>query len=348
MCNGGAAPAKRSASGLAMFVEKSGLGPFDGVRVTVDTSGAVEVVTGAASVGQGVETVIAQICADALGVDYRRMRVVHGQTDRIAYGMGAFASRVTVMTGEATRLAASKVRAKAIEVAAELLQAPPDPLDIVDGKVVRTDAGAGPSIALGEVARHLSPASKIAGRTLARADRRRLVPHRPHELPLRRARRRGAGRSRDRRGRRWSAISSPTTSAGRSIRCWSRDNRRRRRAGPRRRAARGVPLRRARRAAVGHVRRLSDADGARNAPGRRHHHRRRAEPAQSAGPEGRGRGRHQRGRRRDRRRDRRCDRHCRRGHAAAGHAAAAARAAAKRARIADRAGRSIRNRSPTP
>ena len=127
--------------GLGMFVEKSGLGPFDGVRVTVDTSGAVEVVTGAASVGQGVETVIAQICADALGIDYRRIRVVHGQTDQIAYGMGAFASRVTVMTGEATRLAALKVRAKAIDVAAELLQAPPDALDIVDGKVVRTGAG---------------------------------------------------------------------------------------------------------------------------------------------------------------------------------------------------------------
>ena len=111
--------------GLGMFVEKSGLGPFDGVRVTVDTSGDVEVITGAASVGQGVETVIAQICADSLGVDYRRVRVVHGQTDQIAYGMGAFASRVTVMTGEAARLAATKVRNKAIEVAAELLQAPP-------------------------------------------------------------------------------------------------------------------------------------------------------------------------------------------------------------------------------
>ena len=100
--------------GLGMFVEKSGLGPFDGVRVTVDTSGDVEVDTGAASVGQGVETVIAQICADSLGVDYRRIRVVHGQTDQIAYGMGAFASRVTVMTGEAARLAATKVRDKAI------------------------------------------------------------------------------------------------------------------------------------------------------------------------------------------------------------------------------------------
>jgi CO/xanthine dehydrogenase Mo-binding subunit len=149
--------------GLAMFVEKSGLGPFDGVRVTVDTSGAVEVVTGAASVGQGVETVIAQICADALGIDYRRIRVVHGQTDRIAYGMGAFASRVTVMTGEATRLAASSVRAKAIEVAAGLLQARPEALNIIDGVVVRTDAGAGPSISLGDIARHLSPASTTLG-----------------------------------------------------------------------------------------------------------------------------------------------------------------------------------------
>src|SRR5262249_18748160 len=59
-------------AGLALFVEKSGLGPFDGVRVSVDTSGVVEIVTGAASLGQGIETVVAQICADALGVDYPR------------------------------------------------------------------------------------------------------------------------------------------------------------------------------------------------------------------------------------------------------------------------------------
>ena len=70
---------------------------------------AVEVVTGAASVGQGIETAMAQICADALGVDYQNIRVIHGQTDRIAYGMGAFASRVTVMTGEATRRMVSKM-----------------------------------------------------------------------------------------------------------------------------------------------------------------------------------------------------------------------------------------------
>src|SRR5262244_1344196 len=125
-------------AGLALFVEKSGLGPFDGVRVSVDTSGIVEVVTGAASLGQGIETVVAQICADALGVDYRYVRVVHGRTDRIAFGMGAFASRATVMTGEATRRAAVAVRAKAVEVAAGLMQQDAGALAVVNGRVVRS------------------------------------------------------------------------------------------------------------------------------------------------------------------------------------------------------------------
>ncbi len=150
-------------AGLAIFVEKSGLGPFDGVRVSVDGSGLVEVVTGAASVGQGVETVVAQICADALGVDYRRVRVVHGRTDRIAFGVGAFASRVTVMTGEATRLAAVAVKAKAMEVAAELLQQSADALDVVEGKVVRKGTPGGPSMALGDIAKALEPASPLRG-----------------------------------------------------------------------------------------------------------------------------------------------------------------------------------------
>ncbi|HXW23233.1 MAG TPA: xanthine dehydrogenase family protein molybdopterin-binding subunit [Xanthobacteraceae bacterium] len=150
-------------AGLAMFVEKTGLGPRDNARVSVEPGGAVEVVTGAASLGQGVETALAQICADALGVDYANIRVVHGQTDRIDFGMGAFASRVTVMTGEATRIAAAKVRARAIEAAAELLQAPADRLDVVDGRVVRIDAAGGPSVTLGEVARSLASAGAENG-----------------------------------------------------------------------------------------------------------------------------------------------------------------------------------------
>jgi len=144
-------------AGLAMFVEKSGLGPFDTVRIEISQTGAVEVITGVASLGQGVETVIAQICADTLGVDYSTIRVTHGQTNRIARGMGAFASRVTVMCGEATRLAATKLRTRVLQAAAELMQTRADALDIVNGEVVRADAP-GPSMPLAEFARMLPDA----------------------------------------------------------------------------------------------------------------------------------------------------------------------------------------------
>ncbi len=146
------AAGERVGAGVAMFVEKSGLGPFDTVRVDVKPDGAVEVITGVASIGQGVETAIAQICADALGVEYAKINVVHGQTDRIDKGMGAFASRVTVMCGEATRLAATKLRAQVLRAAAELMQADVDQLDIVNGEIVRA-GGLGPSMPLAELAR---------------------------------------------------------------------------------------------------------------------------------------------------------------------------------------------------
>jgi carbon-monoxide dehydrogenase large subunit len=138
--------------GLAMFVEKAGLGPKDGVNISVDSAGAVEVVTGGASLGQGFETVMAQVAAEMLGVDYQRVRVIHGQTDRISHGIGAHASRATVMTASATRVAALNLREKALAAAAELLQAPVSALDIVNGEVVRTDRAGGPSISLGQVA----------------------------------------------------------------------------------------------------------------------------------------------------------------------------------------------------
>jgi len=133
-----------------MFVEKSGLGPFDDVRITVKESG-IEVVTGNASVGQGIETVVAQVCAEGLGVDYRDITVVHGQTNRIARGMGAFASRVTVMCGEATRQAAAKLRDAILNSAAELMQTEPAALAIRGRGVVRAD-GTGPSMPLASLA----------------------------------------------------------------------------------------------------------------------------------------------------------------------------------------------------
>jgi carbon-monoxide dehydrogenase large subunit len=147
--------------GVAAFVEKSGLGPSDGAHVCVDTTGAIEVITGGASVGQGFETVMAQVCAEALGTDYRKIRVVHGRTDRIDFGIGAHASRATVMTANAVHAAALKVREKALSFAAEMLQSEVSTLDIADGRVIRRGEPDGPSISLGDIANHLRPAAKL-------------------------------------------------------------------------------------------------------------------------------------------------------------------------------------------
>src|SRR5437764_9481493 len=95
---------------------------------------------------------MAQICAGTLGVDYRKVRVVSGQTDRIQYGIGAHASRASVMTGSATHAAALKVRAKALDMAASRLQASPDEPDIVDGGVSQPDRPGAPRTALAGIA----------------------------------------------------------------------------------------------------------------------------------------------------------------------------------------------------
>ncbi len=153
-------------AGIGFFVEKSGLGPSDGVRISVDRTGAVELVSGAASVGQGVETVLAQICAETLTVDYRAIRVVRGRTDRIEFGNGAHASRVTVMSGSATHLAALEIRAMALATAAPLLQAQPDELTLARGHVVRIAAPETDLMSLAEVAAHMGPGSPLMiGRT---------------------------------------------------------------------------------------------------------------------------------------------------------------------------------------
>jgi CO/xanthine dehydrogenase Mo-binding subunit len=148
--------------GFGFFVEKSGLGPFDGVRIAVDEGGRVEVVTGVASVGQGVETALAQICADALGAPLEAIRVFHGRTDQIAYGMGGFASRVTVMAGSAAHLAATRLRHRALEVAAALLQVRPEHLEIEQGRIAVRGARDGSSTTLAQVARALAPAAPFA------------------------------------------------------------------------------------------------------------------------------------------------------------------------------------------
>ena len=144
---------ERVGLGIGYFVEKSGLGPQDLVRMKVDRNGAIEIVTGVASVGQGVETVLAQICAETTGVPIEHIRVIHGQTDRIEIGFGAFASRVTVMAGSAVKIAAEALRDRAVEVAALLLQTTPDALRLSNGVIERINGGA--SLSLADIAEHL-------------------------------------------------------------------------------------------------------------------------------------------------------------------------------------------------
>jgi carbon-monoxide dehydrogenase large subunit len=145
---------EKAGFGLAMFVEKSGLGPFDDAKVLLEADGGIEVVTGAASVGQGIETALAQICAQALGTLPEGIRVTHGRTDRIEDGMGAFASRATVMTGSAVHLAAIELRRKLLDVAGRLLQTAPGDLAIEEGRIHRS--GSGPSLGFADVARELA------------------------------------------------------------------------------------------------------------------------------------------------------------------------------------------------
>lgn len=127
------AAGERVGAGLGVFVEKSGLGPTDKVRIEVDGEGRVEIVTGAADLGQGVQTVMAQICAASLGVDYASLSVVQGRTDRIDEGYGSHASRTTVVTGEAARCAAEALRGELAAAAAPLLQAEAGDLEVSGG-----------------------------------------------------------------------------------------------------------------------------------------------------------------------------------------------------------------------
>ena len=150
---------RRRGFGLAMFVEKSGLGPQETADVTVSRSGAVHVYSGGTSVGQGIETVLAQIAADALGVDPRSVRVTAGDTAAQPFGSGSWASRSTVVGGSAVHQAAAAVRLRALELAARILEASEEDLDLTDGAVsVRGDPGA--RLTLAEIARAAAPASR--------------------------------------------------------------------------------------------------------------------------------------------------------------------------------------------
>jgi len=137
--------------GLALFVEDTGLGPYEGVRVRVDPNGRVFVFSGTSSQGQSHETTLAQIVADGLSVPLEQVTVVPGDTAGLPYGVGTFASRVAVLGGNSAARAAGEVRRKAMAVAASQLEVALEDLTMEDGRIaVRGVPGRG--LALAQVA----------------------------------------------------------------------------------------------------------------------------------------------------------------------------------------------------
>jgi carbon-monoxide dehydrogenase large subunit len=144
--------------GIGCFVEKTGGGPWEYARVEIDLSGEIVVYSGTADVGQGVETVLAQIVADALPTDIERVRIVHGDTGAVPYGVGGFGSRSTVVAGSSALLAAEEVKKKLLALAATALQAKPSDLFFEKNRVV-TRNGMGPGISYAELASLTTPSS---------------------------------------------------------------------------------------------------------------------------------------------------------------------------------------------
>ena len=142
--------------GVACYVEGTGIGPYEGCRITVEPSGTVFVATGVGTQGQGHMTAFAQIAADALGVAPRDVSVHTGDTGLFNWGTGTFASRAAVVAGNAVALAAQAVRDKVRVVAAGLLEAPADEIALEGGRVFVRGVPAR-SLSLGEVAVAANP-----------------------------------------------------------------------------------------------------------------------------------------------------------------------------------------------
>jgi carbon-monoxide dehydrogenase large subunit len=142
--------------GVSSYMEGSGFGPFEGAVVRIDAHGHVHVFTGAKPHGQSLETTLAQVCGDQLGVAFEDVTVSAGDTATIAYGIGTFASRSAVTAGSAVGIAAQKVRRKVLAVAGELLEADPRDLEMADGEVYAKGAPER-TVTLREVAEAAAP-----------------------------------------------------------------------------------------------------------------------------------------------------------------------------------------------
>lgn len=146
---------ERVGIGFGYFVEKAGSGPFEEARVRIDRSGKAVVYTGATSLGQGLETVLSQICAEELGINLEDVTVVHGDTFLAPHGVGTFASRATIMAGSAVLLAARKVKEKILRMAAAYFRCSEAEIQIASSYVFAAN-GKSEALPLGELIGHVS------------------------------------------------------------------------------------------------------------------------------------------------------------------------------------------------
>ena len=147
---------KKLGIGLVMYVEGTGIGPYEGARVQVEPTGKVTVVTGVGTQGQGHYTSFAQVAAEQLGISIEDVYVSTGDSGQFNWGSGTFASRGAVVAGSAVHSAAVMVAEKARKLAADEMEAAPEDIELVDGYAqVRGVPGA--RIALKELAAKANP-----------------------------------------------------------------------------------------------------------------------------------------------------------------------------------------------
>lgn len=150
------AEGKCAGIGIVSYVEGTGIGPYEGARVTVEASGKVCLATGVGTQGQGHFTAFAQVAAEQLGVDVKDVRVVTGDTREFNWGTGTFASRGAVVAGNACHAAARMVRGKILKLAGEILQSSEEELILEGGRIYPRNAPQ-KAITLGELAARANP-----------------------------------------------------------------------------------------------------------------------------------------------------------------------------------------------
>jgi carbon-monoxide dehydrogenase large subunit len=141
-----------------------GVGLWESAEVRVNPTGSVEILTGSHSHGQGHETTFAQLVSDRLGLPIENISIVHGDTDKVQFGMGTYGSRSGPVGMSAIVKALDKIEAKAKKVAAFVLEAAEGDIEFKDGKF--TVAGTDKSAAWGDIALNAYIAHKFTGQQL--------------------------------------------------------------------------------------------------------------------------------------------------------------------------------------